>query len=256
LKLLLSGIETFEKRELIGLSFPTGRRRRRRSYEVKDDGAFSKWKQSVLRILQEVEEEEDGGGLREDGDSTKFKSPAISLSNSLKKLNDNKNTTTTISELIDLSLTRLEITACNSSEEAKKSLKLLNSLQNQVLIFSSSATTTTTMTTSTVDASIEEEEEEGSQVKMTEEMEEEKYWGEMTSGENKKLEAKYCQVLAKLKIVASDYDDSTIKTNLPLFEKALSSNSFSFLSLSLSLLGNVSTNTFVFSNSLSPSLPP
>jgi hypothetical protein len=216
----LNGIETFEKRELIGLSFPTSRRRRR-SYEVKDDGAFSKWKQSVLRILEEAEE----GGLREDGNTTKFKSPAISLSNSLQKLSDNKNTTLTISGLIDLTLTRLEITACNSKEEAKKSLKLLNSLQNQVLIFNSSATTTTTMTTSTVDASIEEEEEEGSQVKMTEEMEEEKYWGEMTSGQNKTLEAKYCQVLAKLKIVASDYDDTTIKTNLPLFEKALSSKS-------------------------------
>ncbi|GAA5949357.1 hypothetical protein JCM3765_003382 [Sporobolomyces pararoseus] len=204
LKLLLTSIDTKEKRIKIGLD---------------DRNRFSDWKQTLLRVLQQESLESGSSIKRKEGlqpfgselptptcsCSATHLSPSVRLASNLSSSpNSPPLTLHAISQSIDLVLSRLEMTSCTSTTEALRGLEELEALESRVLVFSSSAFSNPS-SSSANDLTLEVEEEEMEEKEVKGNREE---WGEMKRG--RKVEAKYWETLARVKIVANDFDEFTV----------------------------------------------
>ncbi|GAA5998977.1 hypothetical protein JCM5350_005586 [Sporobolomyces pararoseus] len=199
MRLLLTSIETKEQRRKMGLD---------------DRNNFSQWKRTLLDILRR--------DLTVFGSSTELGeavqsfdsllstptrtspdlSPSVRLASNLSNTPHSPSSTLdSISRSIDLVLSRLEMTSCTSTAEALKGLEELEALESRVLVFSSAAFSPGS-SSSTIGGRDGEAEEEEMEEKEEKERREE--WGEMKRG--RKPEAKFWETLARVKIVASDFD--------------------------------------------------
>lgn len=97
------------------------------------------------------------------------------------------------------------MTSCTSTAEALKGLGELEALESRVLVFSSAAFSPGS-SSSTIGDRDGEAEEEGMEEKDEKECREE--WGEMKRG--RKVEAKFWETLARVKIVADDFDGQSL----------------------------------------------
>ncbi|GAA5854631.1 hypothetical protein JCM5353_008178 [Sporobolomyces roseus] len=191
----------------------------RTSPEDARDAGWGEWKGCLWKVLERgLERKGDTEGTRairallprSKPTRNSRQSPASSLSSSLL---DTSRSPNELESKLSLTLSRLSMNSCTSPDEAKKGLIDLEGVMNLVLLRSSSA-----------QGEKGKSEEEGEQEMEDDESNSKEQGVErVRSGMNddRELEARYWELRAKLKIVESDFNDTTIKDCLPLLEKSL-----------------------------------
>ncbi|GAA5929476.1 uncharacterized protein JCM15063_004160 [Sporobolomyces koalae] len=188
LLLLFDSVETNEKRTRLGLARSTqdepsdaevGRRQR--------EARFERWKQEVLACFDRDRFERDDL-CNLDLNQAVPTALSDSLDGTTRDLDSPES-------IIDLAMHRLDMTGCQSRIEAERGVHELEAIKNQILIFGRS-TCDHVGGTDSEEESMDELDQEDLRI----------LDGEMNRRDLSRVEAKYWFSLARLEIVAHDYD--------------------------------------------------